>query len=69
MLPADELVVVHHDDTVRRFTDVTYTLGRTGLRVRAADGREWVFPSHEVLTTHVRLAHRIGRRRDQDLAA
>ncbi|BFU44308.1 hypothetical protein KRMM14A1004_25450 [Krasilnikovia sp. MM14-A1004] len=69
MLRADQLIVVHHDDTVSRFTDVTYTLGRSGLRVRAADGREWVFPSHEVLTTIVRLAHRIERRSDQDLAA
>ncbi|GAB1641020.1 hypothetical protein KRMM14A1259_14430 [Krasilnikovia sp. MM14-A1259] len=68
MLPADELLVVHHDDTVSRFTDVTYTLGRHGLRVRTADGRETEFARHEVLTTYVRLAHR-ARRRDQGLAA
>jgi hypothetical protein len=70
MQRADELIVVHHDDAVSRFADVTYTLGRTGLRVVAADGTEHVFPGHEVLTTHVLLAHRlVPRRRDQGLAA
>jgi hypothetical protein len=70
MQRADELIVVHHDDTVSRFADVTYTLGRTGLRVVGADGTEHVFPVHEVLTTHVLLAHRlVPRRHDQGLAA
>jgi len=54
MLRADELTVVHHDDTVSQFTDVTYTLGRDGLRVVTAAGCERYFPRHEVLTTHVR---------------
>ena len=54
MLRADELTVVHHDDTVSRFTDVTYTLGRDGLRVVTAAGCERHFPRHEVLTTHAR---------------
>jgi hypothetical protein len=58
---ADELTVVHHDDTVSRFTDVGYTLGRAGLRVIAGDGAETVFAGHDVLTTHVLLAHRLGR--------
>jgi hypothetical protein len=54
---ADELIVVHHDDTVSRFTDVSYTLGCGGLRVITADGAETTFPRHDVLTTHVLLAH------------
>ena len=70
MQRADELIVVHHDDTVSRFVDVTYTLGRSGLRVVNADGTEQIFPRHEVLTTHVLLAHRrLPRQRDQALAA
>jgi hypothetical protein len=52
MLKADELTVVHHDDTVSRFTDVTYTLGRDGLRVITATGDEREFARHDVLTTH-----------------
>jgi hypothetical protein len=52
MLRADELTVVHHDDTVSRFTDVTYTIGREGLRVLTATGDEKAFPRHDVLTTH-----------------
>jgi hypothetical protein len=51
MLRADELTVVHHDDSVSRFTDVTYTLGRDGLRVVTASGDEKAFPKHDVLTT------------------
>ena len=51
MQRADELTVVHHDDTVSRFTDVTYTLGREGLRVVTATGDEKAFPLHDVLTT------------------
>ncbi len=59
MLRADELTIVHHDDTVSHFTDVTYTLNRDGLRLLTATGDERAFPGHDVLTTHVRLAHRI----------
>jgi hypothetical protein len=59
MQRADELIVMHHDDTVSRFADVGYTLGRAGLRVVDADGAETVFPVHEVLTTHVLLAHHL----------
>jgi hypothetical protein len=62
MLRADELTVVHHDDTVSRFTDVTYTLDRDGLRVWSAAGDEKAFACHEILTTHVRLAHQRRRR-------
>ena len=58
MQRADELTVVHHDDTVSRFTDVTYTLTRQGLRVLTAGGDEKAFPGHDVLTTHVRTTHR-----------
>jgi hypothetical protein len=54
MQRADELTVVHHDDTVSRFLDVTYTLGRDGLRLVTGDGAERHFPRHEVLTTHAR---------------
>ncbi len=53
MLRADELTVVHHDDSVSRFTDVTYTLGREGLRVVTATGDQTAFPEHEVLTIQV----------------
>lgn len=54
MQRADELTVVHHDDSVSRFTDVTYTLTRQGLRVVTAAGDERAFRCHEVLTTHAR---------------
>lgn len=54
MQRADELTVVHHDDSVSRFIDVTYTLSRDGLRLVTSAGRERHFPSHEVLTTHAR---------------
>ena len=56
MLRADELTVVHHDDTVHVFTDVLYTLGRKGLRVLLDSGEEIFFPQHDVLTTHTRTA-------------
>ncbi|HEU4348620.1 MAG TPA: hypothetical protein VFR35_12635 [Actinoplanes sp.] len=56
MLRADELTVVHHDDTVHRYTDVLYMLGRWGLRVVLATGEEVLFPPHDVLTTHARTA-------------
>lgn len=52
MLRADELTVVHHDDTVSRFTDVVYTIGRDQIRVVSATGDERTFARHEVLTTH-----------------
>jgi len=55
MIRADELTVVHHDDTVSRFTDVRYILSREGLRVVTAGGGERHFARHDVLTTHVRL--------------
>ena len=57
MLRADELTIVHHDDTVSHFTDVTYTLNRQGLRVLTATGDEKAFPGHDVLTTHARPRH------------
>ena len=53
MLRADELTVVHHDDTVSRFTDVVYTIGREQIRVISASGDERTFPRHEVLMTQV----------------
>jgi hypothetical protein len=56
MQRADELTVVHHDDTVSRFTDVRYTLSRDGLRLVTSGGNERHFPRHEVLTTHARRA-------------
>jgi hypothetical protein len=62
MLRADELTVVHHDDTVSRFTDVRYTLGRRGLRVVTASGEEVFFAGHDVLTTHARTAAGTGQR-------
>jgi hypothetical protein len=69
MLRADELTVVHHDDTVHRFTDVRYTLGRLGLRVVLASGEEILFPQHDVLTTHARTAARAEGRAAYAIAA
>ena len=69
MLRADELIVVHHDDTVHLFTDVQYTLSRRGLRVVLATGEEIFFPQHDVLTTHVRTAVRSRAREEYDIAA
>jgi hypothetical protein len=54
---ADELTVVHHDDTESRFTDVTYMLSRDGLRIVTATGDEKAFPGHDVLTTHAHRRH------------
>jgi hypothetical protein len=54
MLRADELTVVHHDDTVSRFLDVSYTLGREGLRLITSAGFERLIPRHDVLTTHAK---------------
>jgi hypothetical protein len=51
VLRADELTVIHHDDTVSHFTDVTYMIGREGLRVITATGDEKAFPQHDILTT------------------
>jgi len=56
MLRADELTVVHHDDSVSLFTDVRYTLGRRGLHVVLATGEEIDFRPHEVLTTRADAA-------------
>jgi hypothetical protein len=53
MLRADELTVVHHDDTVSQFFDVIYTLGRDGLRLVTATGDEKAFARHDVLMTQV----------------
>ena len=54
MLRVDELTVVHHDDTISRFTDVRYTLDRYGLRLITSAGRERRFARHDMLTTHAR---------------
>ena len=56
MQRADELTILHHDDTMSRFTDIHYTLGRAGLRMLTADGTETLIPQHEILTTHVLLS-------------
>ena len=69
MLRADELTVVHHDDTVHRFTDVRYTLSRRGLRVLLATGEEILFPQHDVLTTHVRTDAQAAVRQEYAIAA
>ena len=61
MLRADDLTVVHHDDSVSHFTDVRYTLDRCGLWVILATGEEIFFPQHEVLTTEARTAARADR--------
>lgn len=69
MLRADELLVTHHDDTVSRFTDVRYMLGRGGLRVLTAAGAEVVFACHDVLTTQARTAVAPGRRGEHAVVA
>jgi hypothetical protein len=57
VLRADELVVVHHDDTVSRFRDVRYALDAEGLRIVTAAGDVKSFPRHDILTTYARLTH------------
>ena len=57
MLHADQLVVVHHDDTVSRFTGVRYTIGRAGLLIVTTTGTEIRIAAHDILTTHALLAH------------
>ena len=69
MLRADELTVVHHDDTIHRFTDVRYTLSRRGLRVVLDSGEEILFPQHDVLTTHVCNSARTVVRAEYAIAA
>ena len=69
MLHADALTVVHHDDTTSEFVDVSYTLGRSGLRVVTACGDEKAFAGHDVLTTYVVLTHPRGVRADRPVAA
>lgn len=69
MLRADELTVVFHDDSVVRFTDVRYLLGRGGLRVVTAAGEEVIFANHDVLMTHTRTAAVAALRSDYDQAA
>jgi hypothetical protein len=69
MLRADELTVVHHDDSVSLFTDVRYTLGRAGLHVVLATGEEIRFASHEVLTTRADSAARTDEKTAYAIAA
>jgi hypothetical protein len=69
MLRADELTVVHHDDTVQVFRDVRYMLGRRGLWVVLAGGEEILFPLHDVLTTYARAAARTGTPEEYAIAA
>ncbi|AGZ43388.1 hypothetical protein [Actinoplanes friuliensis] len=57
MLRADDLTVVHHDDTVSHFTDVIYTLTRDGLRILTLTGDEKIIMAHDILTTHAHFAH------------
>jgi hypothetical protein len=68
MLPADELTVVRHDDTVLRFTDVRYTLSRRGLRVVLPSGQEIFFAQHDVLTTYARTDARTAAGTDSRAA-
>ena len=58
MQQADELTVVHHDDSVSRFRNVTYTLDRSGLRLVVAGGGELHIGRHEMLTTHAKKGPR-----------
>jgi hypothetical protein len=58
MQHADELTVVHHDDSVSRFTDVAYSLGREGLRVITSTGDEKAFAGFDILTTHASRTHK-----------
>ncbi len=49
MTHADTLTVVHHDDTLTRYTDVGYALDRHGVRVWITDGER---VHTDVLMTH-----------------
>jgi hypothetical protein len=46
---ADNLTVVHHDDTRTRFTDVRYQLVRGGIKIWSADGEHDIT---DILMTH-----------------
>lgn len=54
---ADHLSVLHHDDSRTDFTDVHYTLTRTGLRILDTTGTETCLSSNDVLTTDAYTAH------------
>jgi hypothetical protein len=58
MQHADELTIVHHDDSTSTFTDVTYSLGREGLRVVTNTGDEKAYPGFDILTTHASRTHK-----------
>jgi Xaa-Pro aminopeptidase len=70
MLRADDLIVVHHDDSISRFTNVRYALSRRGLRIVPADGgAEIFFPAHDVLTTRASTTHAVVSAVEVALAA
>lgn len=54
---ADNLIVVHHDDTRTRYKDVRYQLHRDGIRIWSDEGE---FALTDVLMTHA------FRQRDSD---
>ena len=52
MQRADTLTVTRHDDSTQQYTDVRYTLTRSGLRILTADG-DWLgVDTFDLLTTH-----------------
>lgn len=57
MLHADELTVVHPDETTSQFFDVRYALHGGGIRVITASGDDKIFPDHAVFTCHARRFH------------
>jgi hypothetical protein len=46
---ADNLIVVHHDDTRTRYQDVRYQLHRDGIRIWSDDGEHVL---SDILMTH-----------------
>ena len=56
MLRADELTVVHHDDTVTGSPTCATRWAGGACGWSWPSGEEILFPQHDVLTTHARTA-------------
>lgn len=61
MQRADQLTVVHHDDSTQDYTDVRYTLTRTGLNILTASGEQLHIDAHDMLTHHATVTHHPGQ--------
>jgi hypothetical protein len=66
MQHADTLTVLHHDDTRTHYTDVHYTLGRDGVRIRTPEGEVvWT----EILNVQAFRQRRARRAAEPEAAA